>query len=569
MRRLLAWVPILTVVLSLLVSAPVAGSDLAAGNCSLSLSSTAQGGGDFTADNACDGDDASQFVVNASSGATCGVVIDLGASPGAVSSYRVVTYDITKNDTPRLWYRTTAPSPASCTGSTGWTPYNDPGDNDLTLGANSASTCGGEVCEVYTGTLASPITARYWSVTVHSSATAVVRIYAVELDDDAPVSVPITDYIYNLNYTHPPFARQVTWDWRKVFNGSWTITNAADEVLFSGTRSINDLVGDHQFPLVIQCPILCGADTYTLSIIDTTNNQTAGFAWSSDASGTLISAIPAPDVLWAVACYNATLNQCASPLNGAAGKVVIQYAWTGGGTGAIAAFCPVGPGGPPCATLFSTSPQAEGTHAVTFTITVGGLWALTVTDEIGRYDRIVFNIDYTTPGTVTTYTPPPAVAEDCEQSDNLCFLRNLPGLTARAMFDLLRALFQPGCYLDGFTTICTDATQSEAFASMRLALLAHEPTASIVAASDRIGLVLTEMATTSNAAYCSSFSVGPVPIPVPGGTRTETWSIPLCLETIGGTTEYQTFRTIMGGIVYLQFAFALRAWFQPKPVVVG
>lgn len=563
------------VVLALVPLNPVAAADLAAGNCDDSRSSTHFDV--YVASNGCDASDTTMWICTTCwAGGAVHLSVDLTAAY-VIESVRLLTTPgnagggggvfIAYSDDGSAWTNAESQLPAQSS------YYTDSGSGvdakrlfvftmaQATAGAGCLPTCG--VLDAH----------RYWRVgTGGGQSVAGFRVYTFELLGDVVTSVPITDYVYNFRYTHPPFARQITWDWRKVFEGSWVITDSDDTILFEGTRSINGLVGDHVFPLVIQCPIICGADTYTLSITDTTNSQSAGFSWSSDADGVLLPNLRAPDVLWGAACYNSTLNECASPLDGAAGKVVIQYEWTGDGDGVVA-FCPVAASGPPdCAagTWFSTT-QTEGVHAVTFTITQGGNWLVRVTDEIGRSDYVVLAIDYTTPGVVTYYVPPPAVEADCESSDNLCFLRNIPGAVASAMFDLLRALFQPGCSLVDGRLVCVDFTLMSSFTSLRLALLAHEPTASLVLSGERASELLAELeASVDASAYEFCYSGDVTLWRGVGATSTRTLSLCLDFEPIGGSDIWQdTIRPLLGGLVYFGTILKIGQRFIPRPVVGG
>lgn len=577
--RTLTFILVVSLLLTLVPYDPAFGADLAAGKCDDSRSSTHYDV--YVASNACDSDDATFWICTTCwAGGEVYLSVDLGTA-ATVGEFRIKTTPgnaggdggiyIAYSDNGSSWtnaasqlpqqsaYYTDAGSGASATRTFDYTMA------EGTSGAGCLPSCG--VMDAH----------RYWRVgTGGGQATAGFRVYSFELEAGGPSEVSMEDYVYNLRITHPPFSRELWWEWRKVYTGTWQVTDSEDEILASGDMPGNEFIGSSEH-VVIQCAPICGDDTYTLYVDDTGDNVYASYEIDGDADGTLIDDVLPPDILWATACYNATLDQCAAPLNGAAGKVVIQYAWTGSES-AIASFCKTGTGTPPpcTGTVSSSSSQTEGTHAVTFTITVGGLWKIRVDDVTTAYDTALFTINYSTPGTVTSYVPPPSDEEDCDSSDNLCYLRGI-------LVGILGALgtFGSEVLTGAYDTITT-------------ALLAKQPFAFIFGSIGAAGSqIVRAQAAVESSDDCSGVdftmpTLPPVQYHAFGADRTANpqyyayngtvpsptpfvFSALRCadLEPWGGTDWWQGMRAVMGPALVLGYFVQLLRRYDVKPQLGG
>lgn len=392
----------------------------------------------------------------------------------------------------------------------------------------------------------------------------------------AATEADIEDYVFNLRMSHPAFARQITWQWRKTYTGTWQVTDVEDEVLASGTMPGNEFPGATEV-VIISCQPVCGEDTYTLYVDDTGDNLFAAYEIDGDADGVLIDNVLPPDILWAQACYNATLDQCAAPLNGAAGKVVIQYEWTGSES-AVAGFCKTGPGNPPpcTGTTSSSSSQTEGTHAVTFTITVGGQWKVRVEDTTTASDYALFMVDYSNPGTVTTYTPPPVLEEDCDSSDNICYLRGL-------LVGLLGALGDIGAdvFTGAYDTLTGALMAKQPFAFIFGSIGAagsqiSRAQASVVSSDDCAGVAFTmpSLPPIAYHAFGADKTANPQYYAFNGTVPTATpfaFSALRCedLEPWGGTDWWQGMRAVMGPALVLGYFVSLLRRYEVKPQLGG
>jgi hypothetical protein len=415
----------------------------------------------------------------------------------------------------------------------------------------------------------------YFSTSAQSG-DAVYWTYEAYDDPVAPTETDIEFYIYDLSMSHPPFARVIEWKWKKTYTGSWTVTDSDDTLLGSGSMPGNEFPGASE-SVTIQCSPICGEDTYTITINDTGDNFVAYYEIDGDADGLLIDGIRPPDILWLQSCYNSTLNECPSPLNGAAGKVVVQYEWSGDESLPVT-FGKVAPSGPPdmTGTTFTSSAATEGTRAATWTVTEGGSWVAYIENSVGNYDYMVFSIAYSTPGTVIVVTPPPddsADGEGCDPAlDNLGYLGCVLGSIFSASGTLIRAFFnevnarlmtrQPFAFILGSLGALT--TQVER------AQLAVSSTSTC----EGVHFTMPTLPPVSYHAFGADKTSAPayyvynnnVPSPSPfafSALRCED------LEPWGGTAFWQGLRTVMGPALVLGYFVQLTSRYRVKPVLSG
>lgn len=135
---------------------------------------------------------------------------------------------------------------------------------------------------------------------------ASLEVYA----DSLTLPTDIEDYVYGLRLDHPPFQRVISWFWKQDATLAWWITDSDDTVLSPADQLGNPYTVGAAQSVTIQCPIVCGADTYTLHVLPDSHAEDT-YVISSDDSGELIGGQPGDISITGVSgCYNADYEQC-------------------------------------------------------------------------------------------------------------------------------------------------------------------------------------------------------------------------------------------------------------------
>lgn len=475
------------------------------------------------------------------------------------------------------------------TGGTGWSWANDPAwGANYNSGARWAAGSSND-----TGLFSTPRmsgTCYQVDLTIFGyGAGQSVGIYSLEgYTTTGPASRPITNYIKNLRASHPPFERTYTWEWIGGWTGPWDVKNVAGNVLLSGVGPVGFSPG-----FTVHCPVVCGADTYTITI-----NDAAGFiatyAIDGAADGTLIAQVTVPHVTRAVACYQATSGQCGA-LGGewawgtgfpTVGAVLVNYTFSGdagytynvkAGQGSLTAPPPA------MASVGASGTRMPGTYSLF--IGAGSITTLndphlilTVDNGVGDLSLAVMDLTFSTGGaTVPVVNLPIALPETCGAVDPACAIRQIFAVAGEAFrFAVFDSVY-----------------------GLRSTMLSRQPFNLIARAYSGVSAQIARaQAATSSTSICDGIPI-PIPAPpslphtvLPGG---DTWAIPTVapflpasgfgipggtmpsahllacadLEPWGGTAWWQAFRTMLDPALYLAYAYGWVRKLTPTTTIQG
>lgn len=413
-------------------------------------------------------------------------------------------------------------------------------------------------------------------VAMNTSQWFTVSSFEAYAEPLGPTEVAITEYIYNLRAYHPPFIRRYTWEWvaEPEWSGTWSLTDSDDTLIAGEFRP-----GLNHFEQVdINCPVVCGDDTYLLTINDATNDRVAYYEIDGDADGQLIDDVLPPRLVGITSfCYQATSAQCDAVIT-TVGVVKVTYTFTGtpgyeysisAGQMLTAASVPNHGGGvsgthePGSYTLYipAANMDTDGPPYAVLLITAGtGGRTFSVSDEL----------DFSGGGTVTTLEPPDPteVPTSCPQFDIICGLRSLFNVGASAIMAAFQNAYgalisrQPFAFLFG----------SAAAAAGQIA----RAQASVEASDDCAGVHFTmpTLPPVSYHAFGADKTANPKYYAFNGNVPTATpfaFSALRCedLEPWGGTDWWQGLRTIMGPALVMGYAFQLFRRYEVKPQLGG
>lgn len=404
-------------------------------------------------------------------------------------------------------------------------------------------------------------------------------VWSAELYDEptGPEEVLITEYLYGLRLDHPPFERVIYWEWaRDDCGGSWSIVDQDDEV-FGGDflNCAGDFIGQYE-RFVIECPVVCGHDVYTITINDTTNNRVAFYEIDSDESGELIADSTAPVITSFTACYNASTDQCVGERPDlytaqAAGTLQTTYSFTGDPVNATFGHDDPTQGlwwwsGTPS----TLDAQTEGWYRRTFTSVDEDLsptFNLYMENFATEYDWSSFTVDYSAGGHIEI---PVDDGPPTDEGD----IRNCSG-----PFGLELVACRIGQLVDVLTATFASVVHNlwgPAISAMRAAAAEKLPFAYIVLAVDGVGAQLARAAAeVDNSDDCegivlnvplaygsSNLSASPSPFPI---------NVLRCdqLEPVMGTTWYQAVRVALDPALWLLFAWSQFKALQPRTSLNG
>lgn len=419
----------------------------------------------------------------------------------------------------------------------------------------------------------------FWVETVAQNTTQWFVADSMEVYGEGlgPEVVPITDYIFNLRITHPPFMRDVDWQWRDVsWTGTWVVTDSDNDVLetsLDGTMPGNEVVGSHD-GFEIHCPLICGEDSYTITINDTGANKIATYVVDGDDDGTLIANVRGPKFATFHVCYNATTDQClgiSSTLWNAQAAGTIQWNYTWEGDPATVTF---GHDDPLLSAWFvnpmmaQSVGQTEGNYRATDTTvdeTQSSTFNMYIENENG-FVWISGSVNFGTGGAVETKPPDgPAGSGDGIRT---CNSSNLDLIACR-LGQLLDVL---GGTVESFVANLWGPSVS----AVRSAALTKLPFAYVVMATDGIGAQLALVtAEVENSDDCEGITLN-VPLYYGSDPSTPTpTNMPIVvlecaqLEPFMGTSWYQAIRTAMDPALWLLFAWSQFKSLQPRPSLNG
>jgi len=580
MRQVVSVCALVALITALIPPAPATATDLAVGHCDASYNAAPYS--TYVAGRMCDTNDQTQFIIDSSGNVGCGAKVDLGSAE-TVHSVRVVVGTSSGYTVP-IVFAHAGNFDSTCAG-TNMT-------QQIGTGAwtgDTSSTCDGNPCHIYTYTFSSDVSLRYWSVRYNGGANG-FQLFSFELTEGTPPT-DFADYVYGLRLDHPAFQRVITWWWKQTWSGTAEVTNGASEELFIDDGGVENA----KVVVTILCPVACGDDVYTIHVTPDGMSE-ATYELDSDVDGQVIASPSRPVVTDMFACFNVTTDQCAAPYDDDAGYGVVrwQYACSDGAPG------PSGTCDPTVILLgrskFSGSCSFEESFEVSQPKYAGVVYATRFNlgfDEdagvLGLYVSNVVNgdlhscrtfaINYATGGVIGGVTVPPPGGSGGSTGDEGCDSNPVVCGLGDVVKGVLVALFVP-CGMGPRAT--DDCDEVVTFEGLRAVLESREPFASIIAAYTALGDVVNTDADITDGEYCDDFVLATFELPDPEGwkwpegdtSRTvinrqyteQNWSVPLCLETIGGTTEYQElFRPLMGGFVYLTFLFNMVKHYSPKP----
>lgn len=391
----------------------------------------------------------------------------------------------------------------------------------------------------------------------------------------APSEVDITDYLYNLVAYHPPFIRRFTWEWiaDPVWSGTWALTDSDDTIIAGSFRP----GFNHIEQVDINCPIVCGDDTYLITVNDATNNRVAYYEIDGDATGQLVSDIQAPRLTGVTQfCYQATTAQCDAVVD-TVGLVKVVYTFVGtadysydiaagqlSGTNAAPSMMGSVTSGshvPGSYTLFIDVMDTDGPPYAVLLITAG---------SGGRTYTVGGPLDFGGGGIVTTVEPPPPGDGpiSCGQFDVVCGLRSLFSIAASTVIAAFNVAYQGLISRQPFAFLFGTATA----ASAQIA----RAQASVSSSDDCAGVHFTmpTLPPVSYHAFGADKTANPKYYAFSGNTPTATpfvFSALRCedLEPWGGTDWWQGLRTIMGPALVMGYAFQLFRRYEVKPQLGG
>lgn len=544
---------------------PAAGADLAIGNCDATTSSAAYQ--TYVAGNGCDTDDNTLYVADGTGGGAVGLLyVDIDTAQ-SVGSVRIIV---------------------GCSGSG---PGNRPGMNlhygstsggatnlavdNATFGTSGGSCVSGKWA-YDTITFDDPISARWWKLSGNLTGPG-WQVYTIELLSGGPTEAEITEYIYNLRAYHPPFLRRYTWEWlvEPEWSGTWALTDS-DDTLIAGTFRPDT---NHIEQVDISCPVICGEDTYTLTVNDATNDRIAVYEIDGDAEGQLISAIEAPRLTGLTRfCYQATTAQCDATIT-TVGLTKVTYTFLGTvdydynvSAGQLSSVS----GAPSMVSVGVSGTHVPGTYTLyipvaNMSVTGAPYAVLLITAATGgRTYTVSPELDFGAGGTVTTIEPPePGNAPtSCPQFDVVCGLRSLFSIGEAAVMSALTAAYEGLVSRQPFAFLFGTATAAQAQLARAQAAVGNS--------DDCAGVHFTmpSLPPVQYHAFGADKTATPQYYAYNGTTPTATpfaFSAVRCedLEPWGGTSWWQGLRTIMGPALVMGYAFQLFRRYEVRPQLGG
>lgn len=394
------------------------------------------------------------------------------------------------------------------------------------------------------------------------------EVYAV----GASAPTTFEDYVYGLRITHPPFRRDISWWWKQTWDGTWTITNEAEENLGGGLSG-----GVQATPVYIpiQCIIVCGHDTYTITI-HPDGHEVATYEIDSDSDGYLILKDGGAVLSYVEACYNKTTDLCADPNDGASDSMGFTFTLTD----ALAGFDTDG------TVSFGREDITEdgcvffGSPVTTAVISSPGTYTQIVTawaESAGYFDTD--GKQYVLVKWTSALDPEHTTCKELRvdvATGGLDSIKKTPVATETPCPDGLDGI---GCFLGSALREALGGAEdvwSDAVGSLHDAAASKLPFAYVVLALDGVNEQLSRAAlavessddcpgVTLNVplAYgVTNLSASPSPFPITVLTCAQ-------LEPVMGQDWYQAVRTMMDPALWLLFAWAELKALQPKTSLTG
>ncbi len=447
----------------------------------------------------------------------------------------------------------------------------------------TAGTSQDKVVALTTGTCVSTsrIRVRVWN---DGSGASTLYLYSVEGFTSAPSFM--VDYVQDLEAHDALFSKWFTWNWAKSFTGYWDFHRKVDDSPVWQNASSAGIYKDFQVGYSESNDIpgaahtaypsdLCGIGGCTSAgwVLHVHDNAGGGidvyYDIAANASGTLIAVKPAP----VIGLFSLTYV-------GSTKVATYLYGW--GPAGTTADVCigqrGVNPLYEPIDTCLvtktgqvATSTPASGAQNGTMTLdaTKSNVVMIRVTNAQGTAFRSVTLTSLTADGGGSSVAPIVVKAREvCDGFvDVACEVRNL----GRTIGDLLTGVFDVGLdvLVGAYDNLYNVLAAKQPFATILGSAAAvgaqlARATDSVSTSSTCSGLVLT-MPSLPPVAY-TGFA-GPTTAPAwPSSQPMPSFAVLACadLEPMGGTTLWQSIRSVMDPAIYLAYGFALLKRFQPK-----
>lgn len=374
-----------------------------------------------------------------------------------------------------------------------------------------------------------------------------------------PTAVAASIYVKNLRVDYGASVYQVSWDWNISYSGNYAVTKSySTGVVTNGpaTHSGGHVYGDH-VSMTFRCSVGCGSDSlippFTLSILDTTRNQSATIVFGSAGTSTVVipDSVP-PKIAWVQGC--ATGATGCGTTEAQPGHLVFRLMPFGPGNTASVVICQLAPDTDGCldgGTSYGVSGAVAETNYDSGVIYVpAGDYKITAVNSAGQ-DGTTFTVSANSLSGVVG----PSQVGICAPADFGCHMRELGQLIKDGFSQILRFMFVPS------------SGSFVAWTTFETGLGTREPLATIGAAKNVIGGFVSSLVVV-NTTSCQVFNYGNVDIGFLGAGRVIPVSVSICPEQYGGGSDmYQSIRTMAGYAIYLGFAYKTYRGFAPKPVM--